>query len=133
MPRDGQLALFDLPEEPAVPQGHGLRGCLGALVETGLPLDLVLALHAHYPGLSVHIPHRCPDHHPLVQSLGRHGADALTRVAPGCTLQIPIQPYLPDHLAARVRADLDAGHHVHTIARRYRISERQVWRIGGRP
>lgn len=128
-----QLPLFALPDPPPAAPTHGLRGHLAELVDCGFSLPDALALHAHYAGLNVHIPHHAPDHHPLVAALGRPAADHLCRLAAGRNLSIPLQPYRPDHLAALVRRDLDAGHHRHTIARRYRITDRTITLISGRP
>lgn len=138
--QEAQLRLFELPEpeEPAdTGAAHGLRGCLAALVESGLSVETALALHRAYAGLAVHVPLRIPagaagDAHPLVEALGREGAEALCRLTGGHKLTVPKQPYEPRRLARLVRRDLDRGEHRHTIARRYGIHERTVWEIAGK-
>lgn len=68
---------------------HWLPGVLCELVESA-GLDAVLRFADALGGTRLKVPKRIPDHHRLVELLGRRGADALTSLYGGEEIDVPL-------------------------------------------
>lgn len=129
-----QLRLFVLPDLDPIPEaeGAGLPGGLAQLVEAGLALDVVLALHAHYRGGVLHVPKEVSERHHLAVVLGLEAALELCRLCGGGPINVPKGRWSRAVRDRLIRRDLDAGMAMREICRRYDVTERTVWSVGGR-
>lgn len=95
--------------------------------------DALSALVASAGGLELVIPKRVPLSGPLAD-LPMPAQEALVRYAGGSTLYIPkCDGAARARRDAEIRALYDGGWRVQDIARRFRLSERWVYEILGRP
>ena len=109
----------DLPEPPV--DGR-LRELWAALGYEGL-----MRLLDHYGGVSVYIPHRIAESHPLAQALGLDTAQALRRLVRNGHFPVPTGRNLRSALRnLEIRALRAQGASVRTLARRFRMSERWI-------
>lgn len=91
----------------------------------GLPKTIRLL--ESYGGGRIYIPRTLADDHPLVGLLGRDAAEALARYYDGESPELPICPRLiRDRVIIR---RFDAGESADSLAREYRTSRRNIFRI----
>jgi len=84
-------------------------------------------------GLSIPIPKRLPLSGPLMD-LPPAAQAALVRYAGGTELYIPkCDGARREALYQRIRAEYDAGARVQDLARKYRFTERWIYKVLGRP
>jgi hypothetical protein len=125
------LPLFpDLPDPeplPARERAAGLPGGLAALVEAGLPAEVVLRLHEAYRGTDLYVPHKVDAEHPIARALGLEAAEQLCRIAPGMPLCVPKGRWDKETRQALVRAEIDAGVPMLVTCHRYDITSRTYW------
>lgn len=103
------------------------------LLEEIIGREALEMLVATCGGLTVAVPKRPPLGGPL-SSLPAQAQEAIARYAGGTTLYIPkCDASARAARDAKIRALYDAGHRVQDIARQFRITERWVYEILGRP
>ena len=89
-----------------------------------------LTLAARFGGRTIHVPRRVNRQHRLTLLLGDEAAAALVKRHGGARLYVPRRVATAsrnEHIRQFHRGG--AGESVRSLASRYRLSERQVWKI----
>ena len=115
-----QIDVRDLP--------HSLQRIVEAI-----GLKSTLALVSHHGGIRVYVPKTIKPGHRLTRQIGLQGARALAACFPGELLFVPRAAGALRMLRnAEIREQHAAGHSAAKLARRFGLTERQVFTILGK-
>ena len=102
-----------------------------AELATALGPDGLWRLLSHYGGIRIYLPRTLTAAHPLACDLGLETASALCQhLGPSRSVDVPTGRDLGRQVRdQQIRAAHAQGDSIRTLARRFRLSERRVWRV----